>query len=155
MATTHSPCQHKKSSEELIKAAREALVSAGAQWTDMRETVFAELARGGNPVSAYTIAEDVSKRLGKRVAANSIYRILDLFVEHGLALRIESSNAFLASTHPGDVHDCIFLVCDTCGEASHVDDAEVSKAMRQLAKGHEFEASRPVMEIRGKCRDCS
>jgi Fur family zinc uptake transcriptional regulator len=38
---------------------------------------------------------------GKRVAANSVYRILDLFVRTNLANRVESANAYLANTHPG------------------------------------------------------
>ncbi|MEM7779638.1 MAG: transcriptional repressor [Pseudomonadota bacterium] len=155
MARSHTTCHETKPSDELIADARDALVAAGGKWTSMRETVFAELARHSRPASAYTIADNISKSRGRRVAANSIYRILDLFVTHGLALRIESANAFLASNHPGDGHDCIFLVCDECGEASHVDDIGVSKAMRALAEGHDFKAERPVMEIRGLCRDCA
>ena len=65
------------------------------------------------PASAYDIAEAVSKARGKRVAANSVYRILDLFVGTNLARRVESANAYVANAHPGCLHDCIFLICDT------------------------------------------
>jgi hypothetical protein len=63
-----------------------------------------------------------ARRAGKRVAANSVYRILDLFVRTNLANRVESANAYLANTHPGCRHDCIFLICDDCGQATHLDD---------------------------------
>ena len=53
-----------------------------------------------------------------------------------LALRVESANAYLANTHPGCAHDCIFLVCDECGEATHVDDEDVSRAVRAIAAVH-------------------
>lgn len=148
----HAHLEH--SGTRLIDAARKALTDAGEQWTGMREAVFAELARHECPVSAYDIADNLSRERGKRVAPNSVYRILDLFVVNNLALRVESANAYLANTHPGCEHDCIFLVCDECGEATHVDDDDVSRRVRELAKSRAFQARRPVIEIRGVCSSC-
>lgn len=120
----------------------------------MREAVFVELARHSGPASAYQIADDLSQARGKRVAPNSVYRILDLFVAHSLAVKIESANAFIANAHPGEVHDCVFLVCDACGNASHVDSEDIGQALRTIAQAQEFLAERPVLEIRGVCSDC-
>ena len=142
------------SGESLVDAARAALTEAGEQWTSLRAEVFEELARHERPASAYDIADSVSARRGKRIAPNSIYRILDLFVANNLALRVESSNAYLANSHPGCLHDCIFLVCDECGEATHVDSDEVSRKVRSLAQAAEFKPERPVIEIRGLCAAC-
>ena len=152
---THRHSHHEHSGEDLISAAREALIASGEQWTSMREAVFKELARHERPASAYDIADNLSRERGKRVAPNSIYRILDLFVTKNLAMRVESSNAYLANTHPGCEHDCIFLVCDECGEAKHVDDEEISRSVRTLASVHTFKAERPVLEIRGLCGSCA
>ncbi|WP_324073467.1 MAG: transcriptional repressor [Erythrobacter sp.] len=152
-ATSHS--HRELHGESLIEAAARALAAAGEQWTTMRETVFTELARHDRPVSAYDIADNLSAARGKRVAPNSVYRILDVFVANNLALRVESANAYLANTHPGCAHDCIFLVCDECGEAAHVDDEEVSRAVRAIAAAREFKAERPVLEIRGLCKACA
>lgn len=153
--TEHTDTIHNLSGEDLISAARKALTGAGEQWTGMRESVFSELARHERPVSAYDIADRLSDARGKRVAPNSIYRILDVFVTNNLALRVESANAFLANTHPGCVHDCIFLVCDECGDAIHVDDDEIGRSVRALAVARKFRAERPVLEIRGICRGCA
>lgn len=153
MAHDHAHLEH--TGETLLEAAREALTSSGEQWTGMRETVFSELAQHERPVSAYDIADNLSRARGKRVAPNSVYRILDLFVANNLALRVESSNAYLANTHPGCQHDCIFLVCDECGEATHIDDEAVSKTVRGLANDRGFKPERPVLEIRGLCRACA
>ncbi|MDY7098178.1 MAG: transcriptional repressor [Pseudomonadota bacterium] len=153
--TVSAHTHHEHTGASLIEAARSSLIKSGEQWTAMREAVFKELAAQERPVSAYDIADNLSKARGKRVAPNSIYRILDVFVSTNLALRVESSNAFLANTHPGCEHDCIFLVCDECGDATHIDDEEVSKAMRALANSRNFRAERPVLEIRGLCRLCA
>ena len=151
----HDHAHHEHSGTQLVTAAREALTRAGEQWTGMRESVFAELARHDRPTSAYDIADNLSAARGKRVAPNSVYRILDLFVANNLALRVESANAFLANTHPGCEHDCIFLVCDECGEATHIDDDEVSRTVRGIALSQGFKPERPVIEIRGLCKGCA
>jgi Fur family zinc uptake transcriptional regulator len=140
--------------EALRAAARTQLTRRGEQWTDMRAAVFDALAAFDKPASAYDIAETVSKSQGRRVAANSVYRILDLFVGANLARRVESANAYVANAHPDCLHDCIFLICDSCGQTVHIDDDSLSSGVRQAAKSAGFSAQRPVIEVRGKCADC-
>ena len=140
---------------ELIAAARATLTAADEQWTGMREAVFAELAKHERPASAYDIAENLSRSRGKRVAANSVYRILDLFVRNNLVNRIESANAYLVNIHPGCRHDCIFLICDDCGKASHLDDERVTGALRAAGEDAGFADVRPVIELKGLCKDCA
>ena len=140
---------------DLIAAAQKTLTAADEQWTGMREAVFAELATHEKPASAYDIADNLSKSRGKRVAPNSVYRILDLFVKNNLANRIESANAYLVNTHPGCRHDCIFLICDDCGKATHLDDDRVTGALRAAGRDAGFADVRPVVEMRGLCEDCA
>ncbi len=121
----------------------------------MRGDVFAALVARDRPASAYDIAESVAASRGKRVAANSIYRILDLFVRTNLARRVESANAYLANSHPGCRHDCIFLICDECGRATHVDDDRLTGALIEAAHGAGFADIRPVVELRGRCGECA
>lgn len=138
----------------LAAAARTALEASGEQWTGMRARVFDALAAFDRPASAYDIAESMSKAEGRRVAANSIYRILDLFVAANLARRVESANAYLANAHPDCVHDCIFMICDTCGTTTHIDDDAVTGAVRAAAGATGFGVARPVIEVRGTCAAC-
>jgi len=140
--------------DSLAEAARERLTREGEQWTDMRAAVFHALASFEKPASAYDLAEQVSKSEGRRIAANSVYRILDLFVAANLARRVESANAYVANQHPACLHDCIFLICDNCGHAVHIDDDKLTGGVRDAAKDAGFSAQRPVIEVRGTCGDC-
>ncbi len=140
--------------DSLKEAARDRLTQEGEQWTDMRAAVFEALAGFSKPASAYDIAEAVSKSQGRRVAANSVYRILDLFVGANLARRVESANAYVANAHPDCLHDCIFLICDSCGNTVHLDDDRLSGGVRDAAANAGFTAPRPVIEVRGTCGDC-
>jgi Fur family zinc uptake transcriptional regulator len=145
---------HEHRGDDLAQAAQATLEKAGEQWTSMRASIFEALAGFDKPASAYDIADAVSKREGRRVAANSVYRILDLFVGANLARRVESANAYVANAHPDCLHDCIFLVCDSCGNTTHLDDDSITRTVRSAAKGAGFSPVRPVIEVRGKCADC-
>ena len=139
----------------LAKAAQAALEAAGEQWTTMRAAVFDALAGFDKPASAYDVTEVVSRREKRRVAPNSVYRILDLFVGADLVRRVESENAYLVNAHPGCLHDCIFLVCDGCGTTTHLDDDQITARIRTVAEGSGFAPERPVIEVRGRCRACA
>ena len=151
----HAHHHHEPEGADLTTAAQATLERAGEQWTTMRASVFEALAAFSKPASAYDIAEEVSKRQGRRVAANSVYRILDLFVGANLVRRVESANAYVANEHPDCLHDCIFLVCDACGQTTHIDDDSISSNVRSAASATGFAPVRPVIEVHGRCSDCA
>lgn len=161
MAGTHattSPRVHKHAHHHgaaLASAAQATLEAKGEQWTALRSAVFGVLSRLERPASAYDITELLSREQERRVAANSVYRILDLFVATNLAQRIESANAYIANPHPGCMHDCIFLVCDRCGQAIHVDNDAAAGPVREAAQKVGFVPERPVIEVRGRCAACA
>jgi Fur family zinc uptake transcriptional regulator len=145
---------HSHEGESLSTAARATMERSGEQWTEMRAAIFDALASFDKPASAYDIADKVSKSQGRRVAANSVYRILDLFVGANLARKVESANAYIANDHPDCLHDCIFLICDSCGQTTHLDDDSISGGVRAAAKQAGFAPDRPVIEVRGRCGEC-
>lgn len=145
---------HLHEGDSLKEAARARLTTRGEQWTGMRAAVFDALAGFDTPASAYDIAEAVSKAQQRRVAANSVYRILDLFVVNNVAMRVESRNGYLANAHPECLHDCIFLVCDDCGRTTHIDDDSIAMRVRATASATGFKPVRPILEVRGRCGPC-
>ena len=145
---------HSHAGEDLSRAAKAAMERSGEQWTDMRAAIFRALASFDQPASAYDIADQVSRDQNRRVAANSVYRILDLFVGANLARRVESANAYVANDHPDCLHDCIFLICDRCGQTQHIDNDSLAGSVRAAAKAAGFRPDRPVIEVRGRCSDC-
>ena len=140
--------------ESLALAAQTTMEKSGEQWTQMRAAIFEALASFDQPASAYDIADKVSQIQGRRVAANSVYRILDLFVGANLARRVESANAYVANDHPDCLHDCIFLICDSCGQTTHIDNDSLSGGVRDAARKAGFAPERPVIEVRGRCGEC-
>lgn len=151
----HAHTHHEPQGDELTSVAQATLERAGEQWTPMRAAVFRALVGFDTPASAYDLAEAVSTDQGRRVAANSVYRILDVFVAANLARKVESANAYVANAHPDCVHDCIFLVCDSCGQIVHLDDDGLTRGVRNAAQHAGFAPVRPVIEVRGTCAACT
>ena len=154
-AMAHAHDHHEPKGKALARAAQATLERAGEQWTTMRSAVFDVLAGFDKPASAYDVTEVISRREKRRVAANSVYRILDLFVGANLARRVESENAYVVNAHPDCLHDCIFLVCDQCGRTTHIDDDLITGRVRAVAEQAGYVPERPVIEVRGLCRDCA
>ncbi|WP_174292282.1 Fur family transcriptional regulator [Sphingomonas bacterium] len=151
----HAHTHEEPKGKALARAAQATLERAGEQWTTMRSTVFDALAGFDRPASAYDLTEVISKREQRRVAANSVYRILDLFLGANLVRRVESKNAYVINAHPDCLHDCIFLVCDRCGRTIHLDDDTITNRVRAVAEQAGYVPQRPVIEVRGLCAACA
>ena len=151
----HSHHHHQEpTGKKLADAAQATLEAKDEQWTPMRAAIFDALAAEEKPASAYDIADTVSKARGKRVAPNSVYRILDLFVANNIAMRVESANAYIANAHPGCHHDCIFLVCDSCGQVDEFVDDALNRCLGSWAHGNAFALAHSNIELHGKCSAC-
>jgi len=149
--TAHDGHHH----HDLLATARCAAEQNGEQWTPMRETVLATLRTLPQPITAYDLADAVSARLARRIAPNTVYRILDLLVEWGVVRRVESRNAYAICSHPEHQHDCIFLICKRCGKADEVEDEAVSTELQRIARSRAFVTHRPMIELSGLCQACA
>ena len=76
-------------------------------------------------------------------------------VFEALAARAAPASAYDIAEDVGCRHDCIFLICDSCGKATHFDDDALTGALAGAAKEQGFQPDRPVIELRGTCRSCS
>lgn len=139
----------------LAAVAEATLLRAGEQWTPLRAKVFSTVQTAQKPATAYDIADAISKAEDRRIAPNSIYRILDLFVAANLVRKLESTNTYVVNAHPTCEHDCIFLICEACGDVSHVDMDDVTGTLRKAAAKGGFVPKRAVLELQGVCDACS
>ncbi len=144
---THNPADQAETAQAVFEA-------AGEQWTQVRAAVYDVIVAAEAPLSAYDIADRMSSRMTRRIAPNTVYRILDLFLAHNIVSRIESKNAYMACAHPDAKEDCIFLVCERCGTTTHRDDMDIGRKVREVAGLSGFLSRRPVIEVHGVCAAC-
>ena len=132
--------------EEACRLGRERL-------TENRRAVLEILLAGHRPLGAYEIVERFDWR-GRRPAPAQIYRALSFLESLGLVHRIESRNAYVACSRPGEEHGTAFLVCERCEAVAEVDGVRLGRVVHDLAGASGFELRTHVLEAVGRCPEC-
>lgn len=140
--------------DTVLNAARRLCETRGARLTPLREEVLTRVLAHIRPIGAYDLMAEMSQDTGRAVAPPTIYRSLEFLSEMGLVSRVESRNAYLACTHPGEEHDCVFAICRVCGQASELNNEKVETTLRTAARHDGFSPERCIVEVEGLCADC-
>ena len=128
---------------------------AHVRLTPSRQRILDILCETARPIGAYDLIERVGERTGKRPAPISVYRVLDFLVEHGLAHRLSSCNAFLACArhHAADAPHA-FLICEGCGGVSEEHSPALTAALDAVAQRVSFNRRTQIVEMTGLCATC-
>jgi Fur family zinc uptake transcriptional regulator len=145
----------KQRKNALLRHAAGRAAAEGSRWTDTRADVYGALLDAGGHISAYQLIDKLAAQTGRDVKAPSVYRALDALCALGLAVRIESLNAFRACAHPEEDHQHVFLVCDGCGHTDEIADHGIGGRLAKDAAAHGFTAARQVLELHGSCSTCT
>ena len=130
------------------------LLNAGLKRGGARERVIELLAAQPCALSAVEI-EDALRASGRATARASIYRVLELLVEHGLVERVEvgDGQARFERSRPGGEHHH-HLVCERCGRLVAFDDPGLEHAIDRLSERLGVRIESHDVLLRGACRRC-
>ena len=132
----------------------DVLARAGLKRGVARERIITLLASELCALSAVEI-EDVLRAQGKPTGRASIYRVLDLLVDHGLVERVtvgEGLSRFERSEVGGAHHH--HLVCDHCGRLVAFDDPALERAIDSLGERLGMRVEHHDVVLRGACEEC-
>jgi Fur family zinc uptake transcriptional regulator len=152
----HREHDHQRCAADALGHAEEICARDGLRLTPQRRQVLEALLASHVPASAYDVIDRLATSGDRRRAPISVYRALDFLVEHNLAHRIESKNAYVACDR-GD--DCapgatLFLICDNCGAAGEAPSEALGKIVSDETRKRAFLPRLRVLEIRGLCARC-
>jgi Fur family zinc uptake transcriptional regulator len=89
------------------------------------------------------------------MAPITVYRALDFLIEQGLAHRLASQNAYIATIHGDGSHEATaFLICEECGDVKEASSSEFGDSLSSLLNDAGFKVSARVLEITGRCTQC-
>ena len=117
----------------------------------LRDLVLSEMRAQGGVVSAYALAGLLSAKRRRRIAPNSIYRVLNDLIAHDCIRRVEYLNGFIAVPEVGG---SMIAICNRCDSIYWLNGAAVNAQLRHVAESMGFKANRLVIEVIGSCRDC-
>jgi Fur family zinc uptake transcriptional regulator len=124
--------------------------------TRNQDLVLKTLNAADAPLSAYDILDRLRAE-GLR-APLQVYRALEKLIEHGLAHRLESLNAFVCCANAeqaGHSTAAAFAICGKCGRVDEFADAAVEARLVAWAAENGFAPEQTTIELRGRCRDCA
>ena len=133
---------------------RGCLARAGYARGGARDRVIELLDSQPCALSAVEI-EDQLRASGQPTARASIYRVLDLLLEHGLVERVAvgDGQARFERAHPsGDHHH--HLLCEQCGRLVAFDDPGLETAIQRLSKRLGARVQSHEVLLRGACERC-
>jgi Fur family zinc uptake transcriptional regulator len=148
---------HAVCADAVIERAEMVCAARGARLTAIRRDVLSALAADHAPAGAYEVIGRLSASGAKPPAPITVYRALDFLLEHGLAHRIESRNAYVACSRDHGAAESgpvVFLICETCGSVGEAGGAEFARALDALARASDFRPRSPVIELSGECAHC-
>jgi Fur family ferric uptake transcriptional regulator len=134
--------------------AHEQLARAGHNRSAARAAVIELLATQPCALSAQEI-EDALRAKRQRVGRATVYRALELLLDHGLIGRLEvgQGTARYEPIAPSGEHHH-HLVCDRCGRLVAFDDAELEQAIQRLGQRLRMRVEDHDVLLRGACDRC-
>ena len=132
-------------------------MSAGSDisLTKNQSLVLGVLSSANAPLSAYAILDSL-KEEGFR-APLQVYRAIEKLQELSLVHRLESLNAFVACKDPGCSGHQItaFAICNDCTRVEEISDHKLTEMLEAISAEKNFSLESSVVELSGKCRDCT
>jgi Fur family ferric uptake transcriptional regulator len=134
--------------------AHAVLARAGLRRGGARERIIELLDSEPCALSAVEI-EDALRTQGGRIGRASIYRVLELLVEHGLVERVAVGQGlarFERILPSGEHHH--HLVCDRCGRLVAFDDPGLERAIDRVSERLGVRVNHHEVVLRGACENC-
>lgn len=129
-----------------------ALRAHGLRMTPQREMIVEALAHSGRHVTAEEVLEAVRQKT-RAVNIATVYRTLDLLVEHGLATRTdlgEGRVVYATIRHGPHIH----LVCRRCGQVQEADASLLTPLTTALREQYHFCCDTGHLTLYGLCETC-
>lgn len=130
------------------------LATAGLRRGGARTRIIEVLGEQECALTAHEIEQELRRR-GARTARASIYRVLDLLVEHGLVERVVvgDGQAYFEPVEPSGEHHH-HLVCGQCGALVAFDDPGLERAIDRLSQRLGVTVDGHDVVLRGACPRC-
>ncbi len=149
-----SKCNNHNSCIDLAITKAEMLcLKRKLKFTKLRKNILRLIWESHIPLKAYDILERLR---GEDYSAKpiTVYRILDFFLKNNIIHKLEKLNVFMGCNHPGDEHNCYFIICNKCHMVEEACEDTVLQSIYSSLKKKEFLPSHVTLEITGTCHNC-
>ncbi len=97
---------------------------------------------------------DIVKKRDPSVGQATVYRVLKLIVEAGLAREVDFGDCVTRYEHRYNHPHHDHLICKGCGKTIEVVDTVIEELQKRMAEIHSFELTDHEMYLYGYCEKC-
>ena len=138
---------------KLLSNFKDVLRKEGLKITPQRIAVLEEIMKD----KGHRESEDVYMAIKTRkthVSRATVYRTLDILVQHGFArkLNLGDGRARYETKIDSPHHD--HMICNNCGKIIEFVNHEIEKMQEEIAKHHQFKLQQHIHQLFGICREC-
>ncbi len=129
------------------------LAARGLRDTSQRELILDEFLGRESHISAEELYYVVKKR-DRTVGQATVYRVLKLLCDAGLAREVDFGDGTRRYEHEfGHEHHDHFI-CTSCGKTMEVVDPAIETLQKALAEKYRFSLANHELYLYGTCREC-
>ena len=138
---------------KLLSDFKDVLRKKGLKITPQRIAVLEEIMKD----KGHRDSEDVYMAIKTRkthVSRATVYRTLDILVQHGFArkLNLGDGRARYEPKIDSPHHD--HIICNNCGNIIEFINDEIEKIQEEIAKYHQFKLQQHIHQLFGICKEC-
>ncbi|MEW6333104.1 MAG: transcriptional repressor [Thermodesulfobacteriota bacterium] len=131
----------------------EFLEKKGLRDTLQRELILEEFLKTEEHITAAELYDKVKQR-DSAVGQATVYRVLKLFCEAGLAREVDFSDGMMRYEHHYGHSHHDHLVCRGCGKTVEVVDTVIEELQKRLSAQYGFQLTGHEMYLYGICEEC-
>ncbi|HNS56391.1 MAG TPA: Fur family transcriptional regulator [Smithellaceae bacterium] len=121
--------------------------------TPQREMILDDFLKNEGHISAEQLYDIVKKR-DPSIGQATVYRVMKLLVEAGLAREVDFGDGVIRYEHSYKHPHHDHLICRKCGKTVEVMDSIIEELQKRLAESFGFELTDHEMYLYGICEDC-
>lgn len=123
--------------------------------TQPRRLVFEALKALKKPASPYDIRDWIMKKHDLNISTVTVYRIVEVFMQLGLAHRHPCGGGIVLCAQPGKDGLHGYLHCHNCGKSEEFCSTELAATLHKQTQKRRFHADSPLLEVSGSCAQCA
>lgn len=97
---------------------------------------------------------DIVKKIDPSIGQATVYRMVKLLAEAGLAREIDFGDSVKRYEHSYNHPHHDHLICENCGKTVEVVDAVIEELQKRVAEKFGFQLTDHAMYLYGFCEDC-
>ena len=119
-----------------------------------QELILMIISQATIPLSSHEILTSLLEH-NPRANRMTIHRALEFLIDVELIHKIAFNHTYKLCAHLYCKHDhhCQILICQKCGNQTEIHNPQVTGALLEISKTHNFKLANPV-EITGSCAKC-